>query len=133
MEEGYTQLGLGRMGAPMAGNMMITMAIEAMAEALVLTGSNGLPAETFFGLILDTLFGSRVYLSYSAKIASEDFEAGFTMNLGLKDLRLAAAAAENAGRTLPLLDAVRSRMTEAVEAGLGHKDWSAIADYTLHH
>jgi hypothetical protein len=31
-----------------------------------------------------------------------------------------------------LLNAVRARMAEAVEAGMGDKDWSAIADYTLH-
>jgi hypothetical protein len=30
-----------------------------------------------------------------------------------------------------MLDAVRARMSEAVEAGLGERDWSAIADYTL--
>jgi 3-hydroxyisobutyrate dehydrogenase-like beta-hydroxyacid dehydrogenase len=119
--------------AKIAGNMMITMAIEAMAEAVVLTGSTGLMPEAFFDLILRTPFGCPVYRSYSARIVSGDFDAGFTMNLGLKDLRLATAAAENTGRTLPLLDAVRARMAEAVEAGMGDRDWSAIADYTLHH
>jgi 3-hydroxyisobutyrate dehydrogenase-like beta-hydroxyacid dehydrogenase len=54
------------------------------------------------------------------------------MNLGLKDLRLAAVTAENTGRTLPLLDAVGARMAEAVKSGMGDKDWSAIANYTLH-
>lgn len=55
------------------------------------------------------------------------------MNLGLKDLRLAAAAAQNAERTLPLLDAVCARMGAAVEPGLAGQDWPAIADYTLRH
>ena len=36
-------------------------------------------------------------------------------------------------RSLPLLDAVRTRMSEAVDAGMGERDWSAIADYTLNH
>jgi 3-hydroxyisobutyrate dehydrogenase-like beta-hydroxyacid dehydrogenase len=117
--------------AKIAGNMMITMAIEAMAEATVLTGSTGLAPEAFFDLILETLFGCRVYRLYSAKMVSGDFKAGFTMNLGLKDLGLAVAASQKAGRTLPLLDAVRARMAEAIEAGMGDKDWSAIADYTL--
>ena len=35
-------------------------------------------------LILGTLFGCPVYRTYSAKIVSGDFEAGFTMNLGLE-------------------------------------------------
>jgi 3-hydroxyisobutyrate dehydrogenase-like beta-hydroxyacid dehydrogenase len=37
--------------------MMIIMAIEAMAEAAVLTEANGLPRADFFELVLGTLFG----------------------------------------------------------------------------
>jgi len=32
-----------------------------------------------------------------------------------------------------MLNAVRARMAEAVDAGMGEKDWSGMADYTLHH
>ena len=114
--------------AKIAANMMITMAIEAMAEAAVLTEANGLPRADFFALVLGTLFGGRSYESYSAKIAKDDYEPGFKAHLGLKDLRLATVAA---GRPLPMLDAVRTRMGEAVDAGGGDKDWSVMADYTL--
>ena len=117
--------------AKIAANMMITMAIEAMAEAAVLTEANGLPRGAFFELILGTLFGGRAYEGYSANIANGTYEPGFKARLGLKDLRLATQAAEAAGRRLPMLDAVRGRLGEAVEAGLGDKDWSIMADYTL--
>ena len=117
--------------AKIAANMMITMAIEAMAEAVVLTEANGLPRAAFFELILGTLFGGRSYESYSAKIAKDDYEPGFKARLGLKDLTLAAAAAQAAGRMLPMLEAVRSRLSEAVDAGMGDKDWSVMADFTL--
>ena len=119
--------------AKIAANMMITMAIEAMAEAVVLTEANGLPRDAFFELILGTLFGGRSYESYSAKIAKDDYEPGFKARLGLKDLGLASAAAEKAGKQLPMLNAVRSRMAETVDAGMGDKDWSAMAGYTLNH
>ena len=79
-------------------------------------------------LILGTLFGGRCYESYSAK---GSFEPGFKARLGLKDLGLAAAAAEQAGKHLPMLEAVRNRMTKTVEASLGDKDWSAMADFTI--
>ena len=110
---------------------MITMAIEALAEAAVLTEANGLPRAAFFELILGTLFGGRAYENYSAHIVNEEYEPGFKARLGLKDLRLATEAATQAGRRLPMLDAVRARMSEAVEAGMGERDWSAMADYTL--
>lgn len=119
--------------AKIAANMMITMAIEAMAEAVVLTEANGLPRDAFFELILGTLFGGRSYESYSANIAKGSFEPGFKARLGLKDLGLAAAAAGTAGKRLPMLEAVRGRMAETVDAGMGDKDWSAMADFTINH
>jgi 3-hydroxyisobutyrate dehydrogenase-like beta-hydroxyacid dehydrogenase len=60
---------------------------------------------------------------------AEEYSPGFKMALGLKDLRLAGEAAERAGKKLPILEATRNQMTEAVHAGLGEKDWSALADY----
>ncbi|WP_144630498.1 NAD(P)-dependent oxidoreductase [Bordetella genomosp. 13] len=117
--------------AKIACNMMIAMAIESMAEAVVLTEANGVPRERFFELILGTLFGSRPYQSYSANMATETYEPGFKARLGLKDLRLAREAAGAAQRVLPMLDAVHARMGDAVDAGWGDLDWSAIAKFTI--
>ncbi len=117
--------------AKIACNMMITMAIEAMAEAVVLTEANGVSRTEFFELILGTLFGSRSYQVYSAKIAEQAYEPGFKATLGLKDLRLAKEAAQAANRTLPMLDAVHGRMNQMVDAGWGDKDWSAMAQFTI--
>ena len=117
--------------AKIACNMMITMAIEAMAEAVVLTESNGLVRERFFDLILNTLFGSRSYQVYSANIIHDRYDPGFKASLGLKDLRLAQAAAEQLGRNLPMLNAVGHQMAQAVNAGGGERDWSVIAGFTI--
>lgn len=117
--------------AKIACNMMITMAIEAMAEAVVLTEANGLSRDTLFELILGTLFGSRSYQVYSANISAEAYDPGFKATLGLKDLRLAREAAGGAQRTLPMLDAVHARMKETVDAGWGERDWSAMAKFTI--
>ena len=103
------------------------MALKGMAEAVVLTGTTGLQPEKFFDLILETLFGCRGYEMYSSKIVRGDYEPRFRMDLGLKDLRLAVAAGQNSGRSLPLC----KRCTAGVAAGVGSKDWSAVAEYTL--
>lgn len=117
--------------AKIACNMMITMAIEAMAEAVVLTEANGLDRERFFDLILNTLFGSRSYQIYSRNIAANVYEPGFKASLGLKDLRLAKQAAEASRAELPMLQAVHQQMHKAVDAGGGNRDWSVMADYTI--
>lgn len=117
--------------AKIACNMMITMAIEAMAEAVVLTEANGLSRERFFELILGTLFGSGPYHTYSRNIIANEYQPGFKATLGLKDLGLASAAVEQAGRALPMLAAVHGQMLEVVESGMGERDWSAIAALTV--
>jgi len=117
--------------AKIACNMMIAMAIEAMAEAVVLTEANGLARDRFFELILGTLFGSRSYQVYSANIAKDAYPPGFKATLGLKDLRLAEEAAADAERVLPMLHAVHGQMRKTVEAGLEDQDWSAMAKLTL--
>ena len=119
--------------AKIACNMMITMAIEAMAEAVVLTESQGIGREAFLDVMLNTLFGGRAYQTYSANIANSAYDPGFKARLGLKDLRLAADAAQMASADLPMLAAVKGRMAEAVDAGLGERDWSIMADYTINH
>ena len=118
--------------AKVAANMMITMAIEAMAEGIAIAGGSGLAADTFLDVVLHTLFGGRAYESYSQNILKSQYKPGFKMKLGLKDLGLAAAAAEAAGKRLPMLNAVHGQMRSAVDAGLGDEDWSGIADYLLH-
>lgn len=117
--------------AKLACNMMIAMAIEAMAEGVVLTESVGLDRADFFELILGTLFSGRAYESYSVQITERSFEPGFKASLALKDMRLATEASNEIGRTLPMLEGVRERLTKAVSAGLGEKDWSIMADMTV--
>jgi 3-hydroxyisobutyrate dehydrogenase-like beta-hydroxyacid dehydrogenase len=79
--------------AKIACNMMIiTTAIEAMAEAVDLTEAEGLSRERFFELILCTLFGCRPYQTYSGNIIRNEYHPGFKATLGLKDLRLAKDA-----------------------------------------
>ena len=118
-------------GVKIACNMMITMAIEGMAEAAVLSETVGASRETLFEVMLGTLFGCRVYEGYSAIIAEGKYEPGFKATLGLKDLRLASEVAKESGGSLPMLDAVYKRMGEAVDAGGGDRDWGVMAGYTL--
>lgn len=114
--------------AKLAANMMIAMAIEAMVEGVALTEGVGLDRADFFELILGTLFTGRVYESYSAQITARSFEPGFKAKLALKDMRLASELGKETGRTLPMLDVVRERLSSVVSAGLGEKDWSVMAD-----
>lgn len=118
--------------AKVAGNMMIAMAIEAIAEGVAITEAQGVDRKAFLDLMTQTLFGYRAYENYGGKVLANDYEPGFRLDLGLKDLRLATEAGKASGKTLPMLDTVRSQMSAASDAGMGDRDWSALADHILH-
>lgn len=116
--------------AKVAGNLMITQAIESMAEAVTLTESYGLKAADFLDIVTNTLFACPSYQRYGGNIAEGKFEPGFTLTLGLKDVNLALDAAKAKGASLPAGEVVRETMSRAVDAGLGDKDWSALSQVT---
>ncbi|MEO8937280.1 MAG: NAD(P)-dependent oxidoreductase [Burkholderiaceae bacterium] len=116
--------------AKIAGNLMITLAIEAMGEATALTESYGVKAADFLDIITNTLFASPSYKRYGGFIATNTYVPGFRLTLGLKDVDLAldAAAAKNA--ELPAARLVRENMQMAIDQGYGDKDWSILAKIT---
>lgn len=114
--------------AKIAGNMMITMAIESMAEASTLTESYGLRAADFLEVVTQTMFACPSYQRYGKNISERRYEPGFRLALGLKDARLAGDAAADRGVNLPGAAIVRDRLQEAVRTGWADKDWSALAE-----
>ena len=108
---------------------MIALAIEAMGEATALTESYGVSSADFLEILTNTIFASPSYKSYGGIIAAKSYEpARFKLRLGLKDVRLALAAAEAKGVPLPSADLVRGFFEQAVEEGSGDKDWAALAE-----
>ncbi len=116
--------------AKIAGNVMITLAIEAMGEATALTESYGLKAVDFLEVVTNTMFASPSYKRYGDNIANNSYEPGFKLTLGLKDVNLALQAAKAKHVLLPAAEIVRQTMLEAVDRGLGSKDWSTLARVT---
>ncbi|WP_236708843.1 MULTISPECIES: NAD(P)-binding domain-containing protein [unclassified Pseudomonas] len=117
--------------AKIAGNMMITQAIQSLGEASGLVQRHGLTPSIFVNLMTQTLFACPSYQRYGQNIANNSFEPGFKLSLGLKDINLAIDAGRLKDLELPAADAVRSKMTSAVARGDGHKDWSVFATQTL--
>ncbi len=113
--------------AKIAGNLMITLAIEAMGEASALTESYGVSARDFLDIMTNTLFASPSYQRYGGFIANGTYDPGFKLTLGLKDVNLALEAAQAKNTVLPAAEIVRENMTKGVDEGLGSKDWSILA------
>lgn len=115
-----------------AANYNIIHALQALAESISLVEDNGVNAEDFVELLSSTFFGGVVYSVYGNIIAKKEYlPAGFTIDLGLKDLTLAETAARASGNILPSAPVLR----EVFEAALADEtlagfDWAAIAEVT---
>jgi 3-hydroxyisobutyrate dehydrogenase-like beta-hydroxyacid dehydrogenase len=115
-----------------AANYNIIHALQALAESISLVEDNGVNAEDFVELLSSTFFGGVVYSVYGNIIAKREYlPAGFTIDLGLKDLTLAETAARASGNILPSAPVLR----EVFEAALADEtlagfDWAAIAEVT---
>ncbi len=112
----------------LTGNFLIASVIESLGEVIALIGKAGVDPRHYVDILTSTLFNAPVYQTYGGLIARQEFEpAGFAAALGLKDVRLALAAAEELAVPLPIGSLLRDRFLTLLANDGGQLDWSAIA------
>lgn len=113
----------------LAGNFMIMAATEAMGEAMAVAESAGIDAGTVQEVLTGSIFDTPIYRAYGDMIVKQQFSpAGFTAQLGLKDMRLFNVLAEAGGVPAPFLDIVQSRLCTVVERHGDEADWAAVGN-----
>jgi 3-hydroxyisobutyrate dehydrogenase-like beta-hydroxyacid dehydrogenase len=111
----------------LAANFMLAAAIETTSEAAALMTGYGIDTHAFLDVITNTLFPGPVYQGYGRMIADQRYEpALFKAKLGLKDVRLALAAAETVNVALPVGSVVRDNLIEVLAQGDGDKDFAVL-------
>jgi 3-hydroxyisobutyrate dehydrogenase-like beta-hydroxyacid dehydrogenase len=111
----------------LCGNYMIATLLETLGEAFATMRKARVDPHVFLEIV-NSLFQSPVYASYGKAVADEKFEpAGFALKLGLKDMRLVLAAAEEFASPMPIASLVRDHFVDAIAHGQGEMDWSSIA------
>ncbi len=111
----------------LSGNFLIAAVIEGLSEAIALVRKNGVDARQYLDLLTSTLFVAPVYKTYGGLIVEGRHEdAGFGAALGLKDIRLALAAADASRVPMPLASLLRDQLLTIVAQGGGALDWSAL-------
>jgi 3-hydroxyisobutyrate dehydrogenase-like beta-hydroxyacid dehydrogenase len=111
----------------LADNMMLASMLETFGEAYALMRKADVdPAK--FQESVNSLFQSPVYANYGAITAERSHQpALFKAPLGLKDLRLVLAAAEELEVPLPAVGLAHDNLLAAIAGGDGDKDWSVLA------
>lgn len=111
----------------LAGNFLIASMLESLGEAFALVRKSGIDPDRFLEILTSTLFSAPAYRTYGAIIAQgKDPVEGFKMSLGLKDMRLALAAADARIVPMPVASLIRDHLVEAVARGNGDADWSGL-------
>ena len=113
--------------AKVCGNFMIISIIEAFSEAYATLRKAGVAPQAFLE-IMNTVLSSQIIATYGRIIAEEQFEpAGFALRLGLKDVRLILATAEECAAPMPLASLMHDHLLSAMAHGQAEMDWSSMA------
>ena len=111
----------------LANNFVLGCAVETMAEGFSLVRKYGVNPQVFYDVMTEGLFAAPAYKVYGKLIVDSSYDKpGFTVKLGLKDIKLALAAAELVGVPLPSASVVRDRLVGAIGHGEGDKDWAVL-------
>ena len=127
---GAKTLWLGGAGAgsrmKLVVNNWIVGLLGALAETVSLARATGVDPESF----LETIEGGPLGLPYAQMkgqmMIEEDFPTSFSAKLARKDAGLVLEAASAEGLQMALTEAVAARFDQAIEAGHGDEDMSAI-------
>lgn len=113
----------------LCNNIIIAAELAAVSESMMLAKKSGCDINKVYEAISTGFAGSAVLNSQVPKILEHEFKAGFRIALHLKDLRNAAAAAQQAEAPIPMTEFTIKIMEELTADGYDGLDNSGVAKY----
>jgi 3-hydroxyisobutyrate dehydrogenase-like beta-hydroxyacid dehydrogenase len=122
-------IGLNGMGCyvKLVSNAIMGTHMAVLAEAMCLGAKAGVSMDTMVEALKSTVAASRILDLKNPNILNGDYKAQFMLKLLFKDLGLALEAAANGSIPMPIVGLVRQVYAEAMAAGRGDDDFSAVA------
>ena len=108
-------------------NFVCGVQAASFAEALSMVQVAGLDQETAVRILTEGAPGSGVVKRIATQLAATDADPNFTLRLMAKDLAYAVSEASSRGVSLQTALAALDRFNQAVAAGYGDEDFSAVA------
>jgi 3-hydroxyisobutyrate dehydrogenase len=110
----------------LVNQILVSVTNLAVSEALVFARKSGLDPQKTLAAVSGGAAGSWQLSNLGPKMVGGDFKPGFMIKLQHKDLRLAIAAAKDAGLDLPALDLVYNLFDQGLREGRGDEGTQAL-------
>ncbi len=120
-------LGAGQL-AKACNQILVTMAIEGVAEAFTFARKNGVDPHRVREALLGGFAGSTALEVQGKRMLEYDFQPGFTARLHQKELRIVMEAADEAGIALPGTALAAQHMNALIGSGEGELDSAALVN-----
>jgi 3-hydroxyisobutyrate dehydrogenase len=107
-------------------NNWLAVQIEGMSETIALTEALGLDPQVLVDAIDGEPLGSPYAVAKARAMIAGEYEPGFALRLGFKDVGLALDAARERNLELPVTAAVARRFETAIADGHANEDVAAV-------
>ncbi|MBU5440735.1 NAD(P)-dependent oxidoreductase [Paenibacillus sp. MSJ-34] len=111
----------------LAHNAIVGINNVALAEGFSIAAKAGIDTSAFLDLVMSGGAGSKAAELKGRKIIEHDFSNQFSLNLMLKDMKLASRLSDQMSVPVPMLEAAKSMFQIGQTQGYGEEDLSAVA------
>lgn len=115
--------------AKLANQIMVAVNIAGVAEALTMAAKVGVDPELVYQAVRGGLAGSTVLDAKAPMMMDRNFNPGFRIELHIKDLNNALAAAHAASAAVPMTSLVMEMMQALKADGCEKEDHSALVKF----
>jgi 3-hydroxyisobutyrate dehydrogenase-like beta-hydroxyacid dehydrogenase len=113
----------------LAMNLILALEVEALAEALALATSAGVPGEKLVEVMQSSMARAGVLDVKAPLMLKNEYAASFPLRLMHKDMRLALELARQQGVNLPAASAAYATYSAVKDASKDDPDYSAVARF----
>jgi 3-hydroxyisobutyrate dehydrogenase len=130
MSRAIVHLGPVGAGATMklVNNFLCGVQAASLAEALAVIEKSGLNRDAAFDILANGAPGSPLIKGVGKRMLARDYRVNFALHLMLKDMTYAVAEGARNGIVLTTGETARDKFHEGVSAGLGERDFAAVAE-----
>jgi 3-hydroxyisobutyrate dehydrogenase len=112
----------------LVNNFLCAVQAAALAEGVAAIEKSGLDIPKALQILMDGAPGSPLCKAIAPRMMTRDYAVNFALALMRKDLAYAMAEANRLGLSLETAAAARDRYDQAIAAGLGDRDFSAVVE-----